>query len=460
MMTRQNPFKIIAIDDDPDVLEAMRFALGPMMSSHHLGWAEIAHPDLADAELAKSAVAAVLLDLNFQRGSTSAQEGIAWLSRAKKRWPHVPIVVVTAHSELSIAVKVVKSGAFDFVAKPWDNLALIKTVQQAIDFGNEQANQISSQVSPTNNCSLVGSSMAMRRLREMIERVAPTMANVLILGENGTGKELVARAIHFASDRSRQPFVSVDLGAIQETLFESELFGHLRGAFTDAKDSRIGRWASADKGTLFLDEIGNLPLALQPKLLSALEQRQVIPLGSNQSIPIDCRVISATNASQEQLEDSAKFRSDLLFRLNTVVIEITPLRERKEDIPDLIAHYLTYFLAFYKRDGKVFSENAMSAMMYYDWPGNVRALKHVVERSVILSEGPIIQLQDLGLSIQNSLPKFESTFADQSEMNLDAIERKAISQALNQFGWNITLAAKALGLSRAALYRRMERHGL
>jgi DNA-binding NtrC family response regulator len=304
---------------------------------------------------------------------------------------------------------------------------------------------------------LIGESDAMARVRKLVDRAAPTDANVLILGENGTGKEIVAREIHRLSRRSGLPMVSIDLGATSESLFESELFGHTKGAFTGAAGDRIGRLKAADKSSLFLDEIGNLPLHLQPKLLTALEQRQVVPLGSNRPVPIDVRIIAATNASADQLADESRFRQDLLFRLNTIEIHLPPLRERRSDIPQLLDHYLNVYSRKYDRPQRPVPAEVLKTLVDYDWPGNVRALRHAAERAVIMADGTSYHLEDFPLPARPSTSVID---LDSGSLNLDQFERQMIERALRMHHFNISLAASELGLSRGALYRRMEKHGL
>jgi DNA-binding NtrC family response regulator len=303
---------------------------------------------------------------------------------------------------------------------------------------------------------LLGKSEAMQRVRTLIDRAAPTDANVLILGENGTGKEIVAREIHRLSRRGDRPMVSVDLGATSETLFESELFGHVKGAFTGAAGERIGRLKAADHSTLFLDEVGNLPLHLQPKLLTALEQRQVIPVGANRPIPIDVRVVAATNASPEQLADEKRFRQDLLFRLNTIEIELPPLRQRREDIPVLLDHYLRLYARKYDKPERDVPPNVLEALIRNDWPGNVRALRHAAERAVIMADGDRYRIDDFPLTSRAGA----AVSVAPETLNLDQLERQMIERALRMHHFNVSLAANELGLSRGALYRRMEKYGL
>ncbi|HEV8408552.1 MAG TPA: sigma-54 dependent transcriptional regulator, partial [Sphingomicrobium sp.] len=314
------------------------------------------------------------------------------------------------------------------------------------------------ELAQTPETPLLGKSPAMKRVQMLIDRAAPTDANVLILGENGTGKEIVAREIHRLSRRSDMPMVSIDLGATSENLFESELFGHVKGAFTGAAGERIGRLKAADRSTLFLDEIGNLPLHLQPKLLTALEQREVLPVGANKPIPIDVRVIAATNASPDQLADEKKFRQDLLFRLNTIEIELPPLRQRRDDIAVLLDHYLRLYERKYDKVSRQLPLAVLEALVEYDWPGNVRALRHASERAVIMAEGELYRTEDFSLSSRGQTGG--SVVSASETLNLDQLEKQMIERALRMHHFNISLAASELGLSRGALYRRMEKHGL
>jgi DNA-binding NtrC family response regulator len=377
--------------------------------------------------------------------------------------PDAAVVIITAHGGVSLAVEAIKAGASDFVAKPWSNERLEATVRSAaalrrsrLDARIERGR--TSELAHTPDTPLLGKSPAMERVRMLIERAAPTDANVLILGENGTGKEIVAREIHRLSRRAEKPMVSIDLGATSETLFESELFGHAKGAFTGAAGERIGRLAAADKSTLFLDEIGNLPLHLQPKLLTALEQRQVVPVGANKPIAIDVRVIAATNVAIDQLADETRFRQDLLFRLNTIEIEIPPLRQRRDDIPLLIDHYLRLYERKYDRPERDLSPAVLEVLVENDWPGNVRALRHAAERAVIMAEGERYRSDDFPLS--RHAPGGAVGASAEETLNLDQLEKQMIERALRMHHFNISLAAAELGLSRGALYRRMEKHGL
>jgi len=453
------PFRLaVVVDDDPDIALAARLALRDLF--------ERVETLNAPGELLKllkeESPDAILLDLNFERGATDGREGLSFLGKAMEIDPDAAIVIITAHGAVSIAVEAIKAGASDFVAKPWSNERLAATVRSAaalrrsrMDARTERGR--ASELAPSTETPLLGQSVAMQRVRTLIDRAAPTDANVLILGENGTGKEIVAREIHRLSRRSGQPMVSVDLGATAETLFESELFGHLKGSFTGAESDRMGRLKAADHSTLFLDEIGNLPLHLQPKLLTALEQREVLPVGSNKPIPIDVRVVAATNASVDQLADEKRFRQDLLFRLNTIEIELPPLRERREDVPVLLDHYLNLYTRKYDKTQRTLPPGVLEALVRHDWPGNVRALRHAAERAVIMADGDSYRLDDFPLP-QRSEAASLSVVGD--SLNLDQLEKQMIERALRMHHFNVSLAASELGLSRGALYRRMEKHGL
>ena len=454
------PFSLaVVVDDDPDITLAARLALRDLFERVET----LSSPAGLLPLLSKESPDAILLDLNFERGATDGREGLSFLGKVMQADPDAAVVIITAHGAVSIAVEAIKAGASDFVAKPWSNERLAATVRSAaalrrsrIDARTERG-RASELVPSGGDTPLLGKSAAMERVRTLIDRAAPTDANVLILGENGTGKEIVAREIHRLSRRSEHPLISVDLGATAETLFESELFGHVKGAFTGADSDRMGRLKAADHSTLFLDEIGNLPLHLQPKLLTALEQREVVPVGSNKPIPIDVRVVAATNVSADKLADEKKFRQDLLFRLNTIEIELPPLRERREDIPVLLDHYLGLYARKYDKPQRDVPPAVLEALLRHDWPGNVRALRHASERAVIMADGASYRLDDFPLP-QRSETSSLSVVGD--SLNLDQLEKQMIERALRMHHFNVSLAAAELGLSRGALYRRMEKHGL
>jgi DNA-binding NtrC family response regulator len=450
----------VVVDDDPDIALAAKLALRGTFER-----VETLNSPAELLTLLKSeSPDAILLDLNFERAKTDGREGIDYLAKVMAVDPDAAVVIITAHGGISIAVEAIKAGASDFVAKPWSNERLQATVRSAAALRRSRLEAViergrATELAQSPETPLLGSSAAMHRVRMLIERAAPTDANVLILGENGTGKEIVAREIHRLSRRSDKPIVSIDLGATSETLFESELFGHAKGAFTGAAGERIGRLKAADKSSLFLDEIGNLPLHLQPKLLTALEQREVLPVGSNKAIPIDVRVIAATNVAPDQLSDEKRFRQDLLFRLNTIEIELPPLRQRRDDIPVLLDHYLRLYERKYDKPERQLPPAVLQALLEHDWPGNVRALRHAAERAVIMAEGQRYRIEDFPLprSQQSSVAPVPGA---SETLNLDQLERQMIERALRMHHFNISLAAAELGLSRGALYRRMEKHGL
>jgi DNA-binding NtrC family response regulator len=410
----------------------------------------------------------VLLDMNFGPGESSGKQGLEWLERILGIDPDVVVIMITAHSSVDTAVEAMKRGATDFVTKPWQNEKVVATVTTGVELrrsrsetatlrrANEALREASGAISP----DIISESAAMQEVFSVVERAAPTDANVLILGENGTGKELVARRLHAMSPRSRQVFLALDMGAISESLFESELFGHRKGAFTGANEDRLGRLQAADGGTLFLDEIGNLPLHLQAKLLSVLEQREVTPVGADRPQAFDVRVVSATNTPIEHLRDADLFRPDLLFRLNTVEITIPPLRERRDDILPIARHYAAVYARKYGKSARTFSPPAETALLEYDWPGNVRALRHAIERAVILTSGNRIEPVDLQLDYPGTLATPAAATAIPTILNLDEMEKATIERALRKHGFNISRAAAELGLTRASLYRRMEKHGI
>ena len=448
----------VIVDDDPDIALAARLALRDLFKEI----ATLPSPQELPEFVKSRAPDAILLDLNFERAATDGSEGLDYLARIMAGDPEAAVVIITAHGAVSVAVEAIKRGASDFVAKPWSNERLAATVRSAAALRRTKLEARlergrSSELAQNGETPLLGESEAMQRVRALIDRAAPTDANVLILGENGTGKEIVAREIHRQSRRSNQPMVSIDLGATAESLFESELFGHLKGAFTGATGDRMGRLKAADQSTLFLDEIGNLPLHLQPKLLTAMEQRQVVPVGSNRPVPIDVRVVAATNLTAERLSDEARFRQDLLFRLNTIEIHLPPLRARRSDIPLLLDHYLKLYERKYDRPDRLVPPEVMESLVKHDWPGNVRALRHAAERAVIMADGTSYRLDDFPLPAR---PEAALISLTSGSLNLDQLERQMIERALRMHHFNISLAASELGLSRGALYRRMEKHGL
>jgi DNA-binding NtrC family response regulator len=443
-----SPANVLILDDDADIVCAAQLLLRRRVGeietlTDHTGLPELLktfHPDV------------VLLDLNFTPGRIDGSEGLAVLDMLKARPKPPTVIAMTAYADVPLAVAALKRGADDFITKPWDNAHLIAAIEAA--YGRRATSK-----PPTTDAlaSLIGESTPMRALRAMIASVGPTEANVMVLGENGVGKELVARAIHDSSKRAGRTFLSVDMGALPDSTFESEMYGHRKGAFTGAQSEREGRFQAALGGTLFLDEIGNLTLGLQSKLLTALEKREMTPLGADRPTAIDVRVVSATNLEELRLYQPSVFRSDLLFRLNTIVIRVAPLRERRDDIPALLTHYLAHYESQYQRGARRIIDSALTQLCDYRWPGNVRELRQACERAVILAEGADYASGDFGLS-SKQVPR---DVADNVEgVRLDSLERDAVRAALTQADGNISHAAKALGISRAALYRKIEKHGI
>ena len=455
---------ILIVDDDQDILTAGRLLLRRQFADV----VTCRDPEQIPALFAEHSFDVVLLDMNFGPGQSSGEQGLAWLERILEIDPAAVVVMITAHGNVDTAVEAMKRGATDFIAKPWQNEKVVATVSAAVKLRQSrgeaeslrQANQILLADTAGDGNNIVGSSEQLRQVLDVVNRAAPTDANVLILGENGTGKELIAREIHRRSNRSKQVFLAIDMGAISESLFESELFGHRKGAFTDANEDRLGRIQAANGGTLFLDEIGNLPLHLQTKLLSVLEQRQVTPVGSNQPQEFDVRIVAATNVPAARLRDAQHFRQDLLFRLNTVEVTVPPLRERRDDILPIARHYLEIYSRKHGGVIRTFSRAGEKALVDYDWPGNVRALRHAVERAVILAAGNVLEPADLQLEGTTSDSAAPPAAMAPTILNLDHLEKETIRKALHKHGFNISRAASELGLTRASLYRRMEKHDL
>jgi len=401
--------------------------------------------------------------MNFKPGDTSGKDGIYWLNKILEIEPLSNVIMITAYGEVNVAVDAIKSGAIDFVVKPWQNEKLLSTVtatykysqsKKTVSFLKSQKRILSSTIDDQFT-ELIGQSPAIKNVFESINKVAETDVNVLILGENGTGKELVARALHRNSARSNEVFISVDLGSLSETLFESELFGHKKGAFTDAKEDRIGRFEAASGGTLFLDEIGNLSTPLQAKLLNVLQNRQIFMVGSNKPIDIDIRLICATNKHLQQMVTENIFRQDLLYRVNTVEIILPPLRNRIEDIPLLAKHFLEKYCKKYNKVGLKTPDYVIKKLQKFDWPGNIRELQHALERAVILSDGKKLHSADF-----HFLGVGEKEDTEKKDFNLEKLERIAIKNCLKKNAGNVTKAAEELGLTRGSLYRRMDRYDL
>src|SRR6059036_3044929 len=446
--------RILLADDQRDVLEALRILLKSE------GYQTEGVTSLAGIfnALEKKEYALLLMDLNYTRDTTSGQEGLSAISKIQAIDNILPIVVMTAWATIELAVDAMKRGARDFVTKPWDNERLLTIVRTQIELASalrrERKLEAENEMLRGTMPDLIAQSSVMRPVIDMISRVAPSDANVLITGENGTGKSLIARAIHALSPRTARTMITVNMGGLSETLFESELFGHVKGAFTDAKADRAGRFELADGGTLFLDEIANLPLAQQAKLLRVLETGEVERVGSSRARRVDARLISATNVDPHAEVRAGRFREDLLFRLNTVEIRIPPLRERREDVPLLAAHFLRRYAQRYRKPAQSFAPDAMEALLRHPWPGNVRELDHAVERAMLMAEGDLIRARDLALGAPTD------GVAALEQMSLEEVEQVLVQKALARAGGNVSEAAKALGLSRSALYRRLKHHGL
>lgn len=446
------------IDDDEDVLLAAKMLL--KKQNHHVIIEK--NPNKIPFLLNNDTYDVILLDMNFSKDITSGKEGFHWLEQILERDPNAVVILITAFGDVEMAVRALKQGATDFILKPWQNEKLVATISTAIRL-KKSYNQVDKlkkakelleeQISKPFG-EIIGQSAPIKDVFAMINKVAKTDANILILGENGTGKELIARAIHQRSLRKDNSFVAVDMGAITETLFESELFGHKKGSFTDAREDRPGRFELASGGTLFLDEIGNLSMSLQSKLLSALQSRQVTRVGANQPIPVDIRLICATNMPLTKMVQEGTFRQDLLYRINTVEITVPPLSDRVEDIPLLADHYLKYYAKKYHKPVTSIAGEAVDKLKRYAWPGNIRELQHAIERAVIMTDSSSLQETDFlfSRSLTSGPPS--------NTLNLDEVEKAAIAKALQMHGGNISKAADELGLTRASLYRRMEKYGL
>jgi len=448
-MTTTLPGKILIVDDDMDVLRAARLLL-----KRHFEQVDFErNPQKIPYLVSNFDYDVILLDMNFTRDLSSGKEGFEWLDRILDLKPQSSVVMFTAYGDVEMAVRAIKAGATDFVLKPWENEKLLATMQAAFN-KHRAATQKEKPSSNTDGELITGNSAAMQQVMDTVNRVAATDANILILGENGTGKDMLARHIHHLSQRNKQPFVSVDLGAISETLFESELFGHVKGAFTDAREDRNGRFEEANSGTIFLDEIGNISLPFQAKLLTVLQNRSVTKVGSNKTIPVDVRLICATNRHIQQMASQHLFRQDLLYRINTIEIQLPPLRERVEDIVPLAEHFLQLYRDKYKRTVNSLHESLVQQLKQYDWPGNIRELQHAIERAVILSQGKSLMPKDVFVKSPAKEQELDTGY------NLEEMERTIITQAMKKVNGNITEAARELGLSRAALYRRLEKYNL
>ncbi len=449
--------KILVIDDNKSVLSALEILLQfeyktvqTISNPNQIS----SFPNLADFDI-------VLLDMNFSAGVNTGNEGLFWLKEIQKKAPLISVIMMTAYGAVDLAVKALKEGASDFILKPWNNDKLMATVKSAYELRKsrkeihklKQKEDHLKKVINQNKNDIVGSSKALNSVLKLVGKVAKTDVNVLVTGENGTGKELIARELHGLSNRKDEVFISVDMGSISENLFESELFGHVKGSFTDAKENRAGKFEAANGGTLFLDEIGNLSLPTQAKLLSAIQNKKVVRVGSNKPIPVDIRLICATNENLDKMVADGLFREDLLYRINTISIEVPPLRDRGEDILVLADFYLTRFIAKYGKQGLRMNQSAREKLMAYSWPGNVRELLHTMERAVILAEGDVLKAEDFPLSTK-ALTSVES-----GPSTLEEMESLMIANALSQNDGNYSAAADQLGISRQTLYNKMKKLG-
>jgi DNA-binding NtrC family response regulator len=450
--------KILIIDDNKELLTALRLYLAPYFEKVQTE----SNPNTLPSLLRTNDFDIILLDMNFKAGANSGNEGIYWLRRIRETDPDASVLLITAYGDVELAVKSLKEGATDFIQKSWDEEKILSTVISAfrlrqskrkIKHLQKQQKHLTEETARNPNI-FICQSEAMQQVYRTVEKVASTDANILLIGENGTGKEVIAREIHKQSERKNKIFVSVDLGAIQENLFESELFGHCKGAFTDAKTERAGRFELASEGTLFLDEIGNLPLNLQPKLLSVLQNRTVRRLGSNDDIPVDIRLISATNQPLFDKVEENQFREDLLYRINTIRIDIPPLRERPEDIPELAEFFLGQYKDKYQKNDLRFTSSSLEKLKKYNWPGNIRELQHAVEKAVILSEKETIN-SDLLISGNKTAKR-----AGAETFNLEENEKNIIQQALDKCRGNISLTADKLGINRSTLYAKMKKYDI
>ena len=442
--------RILIIDDDPDVLTAVHLLLKKTVSEIIIE----KNPEKIPSILHDQRIDLIMLDMNFKSAINSGNEGLYWLSRIKEIKNDIPVIMITAYGAIDLAVQSLKQGASDFVVKPWHNEHLLEVVKDLISNkikGTHSNNQLILN-------DIIGESEIMRALFHKLTKIAPTDANILILGENGTGKDLIASAIHKQSNRSKAPFVKVDVGALTDSLFESELFGHKKGAFTDAREDRVGRFEMADKGTLFLDEIGNISLLQQSKLLTALQNRQIIRLGSNQSVEVDIRLVCATNIPLKGLADENRFRKDLIYRINTVELQVPPLRERGDDILLLAKHFIKRYAEKYNKSIPDLDSAAQKKLLGYHYPGNVRELQYSIERAVIMAETPKLTSDDIIFSPLENPQTQTSTKTEQH--NLLELEKNTILKVIEKHNGNISKAAKELGITRTALYRRLSKYNI
>jgi len=450
--------RVLIIDDNQSVLDSLKLFLKYKFGEI----TTLSNPNQITSRISRHEFDIILLDMNFSAGINSGNEGLYWLSEIKKRIKDIPVLMITAYGDSELAVKAIKLGAFDFIEKPWNNEKLLATIHAALELrkSNLKIKELEKQKSALsqntfNETQLIYQSAEMDKIVKTVAKVAKTDANIMILGENGSGKELIAQKIHALSNRKNEIFLTIDMASLSENLFESELFGHTKGSFTDAKEDRIGKFEAANGGTLFLDEIGNLSYIMQAKLLTALQKREITRMGSNTPIPIDIRLVTATNKDINSLISENLFREDLLYRINTVKITLPPLKERTDDIAPLINHYLSLFSNKYNKPGIKINNQAMDKILSYKWPGNIRELKHTVEKAVILSETNTLTADDF---------LFDKTSQTNTEINkpisLEEAEKIIIRNALDRNNWNISETAKELKVGRQTLYRKIEKYDI
>ena len=442
--------KLLIVDDNPNILSAVKM----LTERHFEKVTTLDSPKSLISTIQTESPDVFLLDMNFYAGINTGNEGIFWLNEVNNKFPKIKVVLFTAYADIDLAVRAMKDGAYDFIVKPWNNEKLIETLQNAYNEGLEKKKPSKPNDIADESQMFWGNSPEMLRIKNIVERVSATDANIMITGENGTGKEVLAREIHRLSSRHNNEMISLDMGAIPETLFESELFGHKKGAFTDAHSDRMGKMEAANNSTLFMDEIGNMPLHLQAKLLTALQNRNITRLGTNNPINIDIRLITATNRNLFEMAEKAEFRQDLLFRINTIHINIPPLRNRKEDIIPLTEMFLKRYSEKYKKDNISISKSAEDRLMNHRWDGNIRELQHTIEKAVIMCDDNVINPEHLGLYQSVS----SSSYDDGS--TLEDVERRTIAEAINSNNGNLSLVAQKLGITRQTLYNKIKRYGL
>jgi DNA-binding NtrC family response regulator len=449
---------ILIVDDNRKIIRTLEILLVPEFDIV----TGITDPNRIPSELQKTDYHLIILDMNFLAGTNTGNEGLYWLNRIKQEHPDISVVLITAYGDMELAVKALKQGATDFVPKPWNNSKLLATVRSAVQLSlskkevgylRQKEKGLKQEINREQKF-IIGSSPPLMHVLNVVRKVARTDANILITGENGSGKELIAREIHRQSMRKQELMVTVDMGAISETLFESELFGHVKGAFTDAREYRAGKFETANRGTLFLDEIGNLPIHLQAKLLAAIQNREIKRLGSNETIPVDIRLLCATNKNLEQMVSEGLFREDLLYRINTIHIEVPPLRERGNDILVLADFFLKKYAAKYEKYGLKINQAAQEKLLNYPWPGNIRELSHTIEKAVILNESAVLSPEDFFLRSMTSSP------LPDENLTLEEMEKRMILFSLERNAGNLTRAAEKLGITRQTMYNKVRKYGL